>query len=218
MPRGSVTIGVDLGQVFDFTALAVVERMVRVKEYAFQPLVHEDHYFVRFIKRWELNTPYRAIIAQIGEMMRRDDNALKDAVIVLDGTGVGRAVCDLFLQAFRRNELGAYWPVVYVITGGREVTSQLVPKRELVGKLQTLLESDRLKVADALPEAELLRKELKAFRVKTTAAGNDTYEALRERDHDDIVLAVALACWYRNGHADPRGLRPEDSSEKLSVA
>ena len=29
-----------------------------------------------------------------------------------------------------------------------------------------------------------------------SSAGNDTYEAWRESDHDDLVLAAAIACWY----------------------
>ena len=36
---------------------------------------------------------------------------------------------------------------------------------------------------------------LQAFRVKVTAAGNETFEAWRKRDHDDLVLAVACAAW-----------------------
>ncbi len=29
-----------------------------------------------------------------------------------------------------------------------------------------------------------------------SSAGNDTYEAWRESDHDDLVLAAAIACWW----------------------
>ncbi len=32
--------------------------------------------------------------------------------------------------------------------------------------------------------------------MKITLAGNDTYEAWREGDHDDLVLAAAMAAWY----------------------
>jgi hypothetical protein len=28
------------------------------------------------------------------------------------------------------------------------------------------------------------------------ATGHDSYEAWREEAHDDLVLAVSLACWY----------------------
>jgi hypothetical protein len=38
-------------------------------------------------------------------------------------------------------------------------------------------------------------KELQTFSVKITPAGNETFEAWRERDHDDMVLALGFACW-----------------------
>jgi hypothetical protein len=35
------------------------------------------------------------------------------------------------------------------------------------------------------------------FKVKVNlATGHDSYEAWRESVHDDLVLAVALACWH----------------------
>ena len=62
--------------------------------------------------------------------------------------------------------------------------------------LQVLLQSGRLKVSQKLPLAKVLAKELAAFRVKITAAGNETFGNLwRESPHDDLVLALALACW-----------------------
>ena len=33
------------------------------------------------------------------------------------------------------------------------------------------------------------------FRVKVTDAANETFGAWRERPHDDLVLAVAIAAW-----------------------
>ncbi len=38
-------------------------------------------------------------------------------------------------------------------------------------------------------------RELGTFTVRITEAGNESSEAWREKDHDDLVLAVALACW-----------------------
>jgi hypothetical protein len=37
---------------------------------------------------------------------------------------------------------------------------------------------------------------------KTT--GNKTFEALEERDHDDPVLAIAIAGWYAEGSRSVR--------------
>ena len=65
----------------------------------------------------------------------------------------------------------------------------------MVSVLQALLSSRRLKIATGLAEAAILIEELKAFRAKITVSGNETFGAWRERDHDDLVLAVALALW-----------------------
>lgn len=91
-------------------------------------------------------------------------------------------------------------PVVVSISGGDRVTFSKgvlhVPKRDLAGTLQVMFQSGRLKVAKGLAEAGLLVQELLNFRVRITATTHDTYGAWREGEHDDPVLAVALACWY----------------------
>jgi hypothetical protein len=51
--------------------------------------------------------------------------------------------------------------------------------------------------------ADTLAKELTHFRVKVSAAGAESFEALRERDHDDLVLALALACWVGQNQPPP---------------
>ncbi len=58
------------------------------------------------------------------------------------------------------------------------------------------LQTRTLRVARELPEAEILINELLNFEVKITAPANDTYGAWREGTHDDLVLAVAMVCWW----------------------
>jgi hypothetical protein len=70
-----------------------------------------------------------------------------------------------------------------------------VPKRDLVSVVQVALQTDKLKIAEALPEAGTLVRELQGFQVKITDAANDTYGTWREGAHDDLVLAVALALY-----------------------
>ena len=125
--------------------------------------------------------------------------------LVVDATGVGLPVVD----EFSRLDLGSRNRLIGVsITGGLEATEAdrrrgpggyyrqwRVPKRELVGVMHTLMQSERLKVASALPEAPTLLQELQTFRVRITEAANETFSAWREGDHDDTVLAVAFACW-----------------------
>ena len=111
----------------------------------------------------------------------------------MDGTGVGRAVLDMM----RASGLD---PVAITIHGGDAVTYDhgwRVPKRDLVGAMQVLLQSGRFKVSNALPLAPVLTQELLQFKVKIDPlTAHDSYGAWREGAHDDIVLACAVACWY----------------------
>jgi hypothetical protein len=54
-----------------------------------------------------------------------------------------------------------------------------------------------LKVAEDLPLWGALKEELLNFRRKINLkTAHDSYEHWRETDHDDLVLATALACWW----------------------
>jgi hypothetical protein len=115
---------------------------------------------------------------------------------------VGRPIGDLFTQAGVAH-------IALTITGGQQVLSSgnevHTPKRDLAMCVQSLLQSDRLRFAAGLPLLDTLKTELQSFEVRVTNVGNDSYEAWR-RDgaHDDLVLAVAMACWYRE-HTHPEG-------------
>jgi hypothetical protein len=119
---------------------------------------------------------------------------LAGAPLVVDQTGVGRAVVDMLRQAVG-------WVVPVTITGGHAVTqaedrSWHVPKKELVTCLQVVMQSRRLQIARSLPDAATLVRELQNFQIKITAAANETFGVWRDGQHDDLVLAVALACWW----------------------
>ena len=89
-------------------------------------------------------------------------------------------------------------PIAVSITSGKRSRRAngmvYVSKRELVRGLVTAFEGGRLKVAKGLPLADAFMDELQAFRVRLTAKGHDTYAA-RAGEHDDLVIAVALAVW-----------------------
>ena len=46
-----------------------------------------------------------------------------------------------------------------------------------------------------MKEAATLVKKMAEMRVKISGVGNEQYGAWRSGEHDDLVLAVALACW-----------------------
>ena len=70
-----------------------------------------------------------------------------------------------------------------------------VPKRDLITGLRVLLEQEALQIAARLEHGPTLVAELAEMRMKVTTAGNEQYGAWREGTHDDLVLAVSLACW-----------------------
>jgi hypothetical protein len=189
--QGDYLLGLDLGQARDHSALAVVERIWKPHSDGAGRLVR--HYALRHLRRWPLRTSYTAVAADLAGLVRTPP--LSWPVLVVDQTGVGQAVVDFLAQA----QLAASLEPV-VITSGHGTSwgaggAWHVPKKELVSCLQVLLQSRRLQVA-ALPERTLLLQEMLAFRVKITAAAHETFGAWRERDHDDLVLAVALAAWW----------------------
>jgi hypothetical protein len=186
-------VGLDLGQVNDFSA-AVVERT------DFPRYRKPTLYAVRHLVRWPLSTRSPKAVEGVRRTLPsandRGEVTLARAHLVVDVTGVGKAVVDLLRQL---PEVGGRVRAV-TITGGTAVNMDEagnlnVPTKGLVVVLQVLMGSGRLKVADRLPHAETLLKELSTFRVRISASGNETFESWRERDHGDLVLAVACACW-----------------------
>ncbi len=171
MTRPSYIVGLDLGQSRDFTALCVLEEPVWIadEDTAFKfsvsqgwvspadmmPLHVEmarqgEHYqqperpvlACRHLERFPLNTPYPAIVDRVASLLTSPMLALREPVLVVDATGVGAPVVDLF----RQRELQ---PIAVTITGGTTVTHARgfeygVPKRDLVSTIAVLLENHRL--------------------------------------------------------------------------
>ncbi len=171
MPR--FYVGLDLGQTQDYTALMVAEKLAvptgKVSRYDGSPIT-QSFYHVRHLERFKLGTSYPSIVERVNQMLREE--VLADSALVVDATGVGRPVVDMLRKA-------GMHPIAVTITAGdvvnREGSDFKVPKRDLVATMQVLLQTERLKVAEELPEASLLVQELLNFQVKLTTAGNDTY-------------------------------------------
>ncbi len=197
-------VGVDLGQAADYTALAVVQGG------------EEGELRLRHLERYRLRTPYPEQADAVAALVRDERLVVKhrnpwDPVphleppeLVVDATGVGRAVTDLL------KERGLRFKAV-TITGGDTVNpvrgGYRVPKRDLVAALEVPFHAGALKVAEGLELWPALREELLNFRRKINLkTAHDSYEHWRETDHDDLVLATALACWWARRRA--RNLRP----------
>lgn len=179
----SYILGLDLGQLQDYTAIVIAEQLGKTQK--------DRAYHISHIERFRLGTPYPDVVTRVKELLSTEQLKGKTTLVV-DATGVGVPVVDMLYQA-------GLSPIPILITGGDSVNSGgvflRVPKRDLVSQLQVYLQSERLKIVEELPEARTLINELLTFKVKVTANAHDTYGAWREGAHDDLVLAAALAVW-----------------------
>lgn len=194
-------VGLDLGQSADYTALAVVHSVhTRTPDGQMAKGLH-----LRHLERYPLRTPYPEIVENVAALIRdeklspteydpsRGRYSSRPPALVVDNTGVGVAVTDLLKGKGLR-----FMPVT--ITGGDEAhktgRNWRVPKRDIVAALEVPFHTGELKVAEGLSLWPVLREELLNFRRKIDLkTAHDSYEHWREADHDDLVLATALACW-----------------------
>jgi len=207
--------GLDLGQVSDYTALAIVEaqgtqwqetvpghdpdfpgaagKRAEIVRFEGPPVSFTIHYLGR-----ERNVPYPQVVERVGARLRKAPGV---DLLAVGATGVGRPVVDLFVQA-------GLAPYGITITSGTEAHGGAhdwhVPKVELVSAVLVPFQAERLVIPRALTLSGVLAAELSTFKVKITTAANASFGAWREGEHDDLVLAVAMACWLGNRYLAER--------------
>ena len=122
-------VGLDLGQVNDYTATAVVE-------------VAGADMHVRYLERFR-HTLFPDVADRVEALM--DSPQLKGkADLVIDAAGVGPAVTDIF------SKRGRSFTAVKIHGGDAEIHDKnihRVPKRNLVSALQAALQTGALKIA-----------------------------------------------------------------------
>jgi hypothetical protein len=171
-----------LGQKQDHTAIAVVER--------------REFLLVRHIERVALGTPYPMVVAYLREMVARQE-VRGQCALVVDGTGVGGPVVDMLRGA----GLGCEIKAVTITGGERERRSGggqwvSVPKQDLIAGVQVALENGDMRIARRLKQAGSLVRELVDVRMSAgLGSGRVRIGADGYGEHDDLVIALALACW-----------------------
>ncbi len=197
-------VGVDLGKSQDFTALAVNQvSEFEIRSYertAFEPapgsVVKREKtvlHRIRNVARLPAGTSYPDIFRIVRDVMGQLQATRRGNQLVVDATGVGRPVVDAMQEAGMR-------PIAVTITGGRDVNEVsakefTVPKRLLASTLDIAFHQDRLQITRDAPHSDVLRGELATFSSKISVNGTETFEHWRESQHDDLVLAVAMAVW-----------------------
>jgi Terminase RNaseH-like domain len=227
MPKYSprrYSVGVDLGQASDFTAIAVLEKKIVPPETAmFSPvgehpgnrLVEGDIvYDLVYLKRPKLGTPYDTIARRVADLICELEpegafGELGQVTLSVDGTGVGRGVVDMLDSEFkRRGASSKSVPRVdfrrCAITGSQTTLKRpdrsngywSVPKRDLVFAAVAAFQQGKIRIAKGITDRDALVNELRNYSRKTNiATGNMVFEPWRESQHDDLLFAVCLALW-----------------------
>ena len=190
---GPITIGVDIGQRVDPTAIAVAEAETRVGEGRSETVYHIHH-----LERLPLGTGYPTVAERVatvaagvtkrGALVRR---------LYADCTGVGRPVVDMLPPALIRQQVTTpVWAVTFTCGDRRtEHTSErevIMGKAWLVSRLKVLLQTDRI-LLPKMDEATALVKELLDYEIKQSDNGNEQFGAFAVGSHDDLVTALGLA-------------------------
>ena len=201
---GSATIGVDVGQRVDPSAIAVVETEPRdgpprlhqpawgLADAPPRVVSHEDHFVCRYLERVPPATSYPDVAARVAAVARAVAvRTRQQPTLYVDATGVGTPLVDILKRADVRCPIRA----VYFTHGDRRTEDGgevRLGKAWLVSRLQALLQTQRLHLPRT-PEAEILAKELLDYEIKVSEDANDRYGAFKVGTHDDLVTALGLA-------------------------
>ena len=177
------TMGIDLGQRRDFTAIIVDERGP------------DDTHTIRGIERPRLGTSYPRIIKRVIEIRNKIEKKTDSPpTIYVDATGVGLPV----VQEFREKGIEV---TAVSITGGESVTEERqeihVGKLALISRLEVLLADGRISWNGRTPLGKKLTTELHRFQLKVSQSGSLSLEA-EKSTHDDLVIALALAVFKKS--------------------
>ncbi len=191
LPLGMFFLGMDLGQQRDHTAIVVVERLGQSKLLV-----------VRWVERIALGTPYVRVVERLKEIVRSGEFFGRVRVAV-DGGSMGSPVMEMIGLA----GLGCDVAAVVSTAGSKAKSGGLrgigswytVPKKDLLGEVLVRLEKRELRFAKDLPELGNLLKELKDMQMTVSAKDSVRMGADGSGQHDDLVIALALACWRASG-------------------
>lgn len=178
------TLGIDVGQANDPTALALIE-----SETGKKPV-----YKLTALHRFPLGRSYPQLVSDVSRRVNEAPLAGRTR-LAIDATGVGAPIVDLFNDGVQPRS--AIYAIT--ITGGTSVGGApqhpTVPKRDLINTTAVVLQQRRLRIARDMLDTAPLIDELLSHRVKKSESGHDSYGPASSRDHDDLLLALSLALW-----------------------
>jgi hypothetical protein len=195
-------LGLDLGQSQDHSAGVMVDR--QMYESGFNG-PRDEQLWVRYVREWPTGYDYTAVA--------EDALDLNPSVIVPEFNGVGRPFVDILRKrAAQRGYIGRIMPVVTAASSaklqehfearGRHLT---VPKVDLVSSITAAQQRKLLRTVACSPmcpnrcgcDIPKMFKELRDFQYRISRAANVQFGNVEKAGlHDDLVIALGLACFY----------------------
>ena len=195
---GQVMVGMDLGQLQDFSAISVL-RLMEIT----QPVTVDDdpnrrnnafdvfqEYHLVHLERFQ--DSYVGALDRLEAVLNHPGIMLDQKETILDASGLGQPVVEMAWN--RQIEV-----VPMCITGGETPRysegKYYVPRHELISCVISIFQSERIKIADELELKQLLIDELSSLTVKKRATGAETYETAKSTEHDDMVMSLSMPLW-----------------------
>jgi len=212
-------ISIDVGKKVDWTAIVTME-VVQIRKPIIIPYQvnidygktrRTDHiyYYIRNIERLPLGTDYIKQAERAYSLYHQVKKKTgMNPHLLVDATGVGEPIFDLFTRYKLQ-------PIGITITGGdsvHKISSKrlTVPKRDLATEVEKGLQERKLQIADSISLKHVLIDELSNFQVKVNPETGYEQFGHRQGAHDDIVLAIAMGCWYGGRYLLKKCLRSAD--------
>lgn len=190
----AITIGADIGQARDHTAVVVCE-------------ARSDRFLTRAVEQLPLGVPYDTIVERLVSIVNNVQRYLQPRerlIMRVDCTGLGKPVFDHLLAACSTKPVGPTTIQGVVFRDGdRPITRRddgilIVGKGAMVARLRSLFAEERLVLGPSVATDALVRELLQyEWRLRHRAAGPTIeYGALHAGTHDDLVTALGLAVLY----------------------
>lgn len=201
LPETSYIVSQDIAKDYDYTTTSVFRITPTLARGRSEG---EAYYYMDEIFLDQRQLSYTDLSTYTRELQLALD-ILGQSVLIVDETGVGNAVFDIYSQA-------GLDPFGIVFTGGenantrrrKELTSSKfgflsgcnVPKKDLVSSLQVLMEQGRIRRAPGLKYQDEVEIQYRNFIGRINENHYVKYGNSEDTIHDDIIVAHAMAAWY----------------------
>jgi len=191
-PRGpSYLIGLSIGQGPQPTGMAILERTKAQREGA------RARYVCCYLERIPPHTTYPVLVERLEKILARPPLS-RSPLLVEAGTSVHTVV-----RYLRQNRLNARIHPFEVMASGKPSKFdgvQKVSKGDLIETARQVIQDgrlafDKMSARSTTPRPHIILQALSSYSFNRTAAANEAF-ASRDGEYDDLVLAVALACWF----------------------